>query len=143
MPRTILATTAGLIGAALLAPMAAAQTLPEPAQGAQPIDAEQWQRQIARDIPGHVRFEGLPPMRFGFLVTSTGSVRSCMALPVTADQEERGVARGQDLCEGFIEHARFQPARDADGEAIDSVYIADFGATRPVVAADYAGVPVI
>lgn len=139
MPRTVLANAVGLLGAALLASVAAAQTLPEPAQQARPIEAEQWQRQIARDIPGYVSFEGLPAMRFGLVVTSSGSVRSCMALPVTADQEERGVARGQELCESFIEHARFSPALDAAGEPVDSVFIADFGATRPIVAAHHAG----
>lgn len=143
MSRTVLATSAGLIGAALLVPLpAAAQSLPEPALEAQPVDADQWQRQIARNIPGYVSFEGLPAMRFGLLVTSTGAVRSCMALPVTEDQQARGVARGHALCESFVEHARFEPALDADGQPIDSVFIAHFGATRPIVAAHYAGEPV-
>ena len=97
MSRTVLATSAGLIGAALLAPLpAAAQSLPEPALEAQPVDADQWQRQIARDIPGYV---------------------------------------------SFVEHARFEPALDADGQPIDSVFIADCGATRLIVAAHYAGEP--
>ena len=80
-------------------------------------------------------------MRFGLVVTRDGSVRSCMALPVDAEQAARGEARGQRLCERFIEHARFTPARDADGGAIDSVYIADFGASRPLVAAQHQGAP--
>lgn len=65
-----------------------------------------------------------------------------MALPVTREQRERGEARGQALCESLVEHARFIPALGEDGQPIDSVYIADFGGARPLVAADYAGVRV-
>lgn len=142
MLRTILAPAAGMIcAAAFLGSPASAQNLPEPAIQAQPLDSGVWQQQIANDIPGFARFQGLAPMRFGLVVTTDGSVRSCMALPVGAEQAARGEARGQDLCESFIEHARFAPARDADGVAIDSVYIADFGASRPLVAAQHQGAP--
>lgn len=140
MLRTILAP-AGIIGAVFLNLPASAQNLPEPAVEAQPIEAGVWQQQIANDIPGYLRFQGLPPLRFGLLVTRSGTVRSCMALPVGEGQQASGEARGQELCESFVEHARFVPARDAEGTAIDSVYIADFGASRPLVAAHYAGMP--
>ncbi|RIV82702.1 hypothetical protein [Aurantiacibacter zhengii] len=141
MLRTILAS-GGIAGAMFPSLPAAAQNLPEPAIEAQPLEAGLWQQQIANDIPGHLRFRGLPPLRYGLLVTSSGTVRSCMALPVTEEQADSDEARGQDLCESFIEHARFAPARDAAGAPIDSVYIADFGTSRPLVAAHYQGEPI-
>ncbi len=115
-----------------------AQSLPEPAQEAVPLNSAQLQRAVTRQLPATQRFHGLPEMRFGFLVDASGSVRSCLALPVAEDEP----ARGQKLCDGFIEDARFRPAVDEQGNAIDSVFIARFEETRPVVAADFAGVPV-
>ncbi|WP_165853519.1 hypothetical protein [Aurantiacibacter aquimixticola] len=54
-------------------------------------------------------------------------------------------ARGQALCGALIEHARFQPALDDEGNAVESVFVANFAATAPVTAtsADLAGVPIL
>lgn len=114
-----------------------AQGLPEPVRQAEPIEVAEWQNRVARDIPGIVRFEGLPELRFGFLVDTSGRVRTCLALPL----EGETYARGQNLCPAFEEHARFRPALDTDGNPVESVFVAHFGNTRPSVAIDHAGVP--
>ena len=105
--------------------------LVEPAQQAEPVDAHIWQQQIANDLPGMVSFRGLPAMRLGMMVAEDGSVTECRALPV----EKGGAVIGQELCPLVIEHARFSPALDPDGNAIRSVFIARFGESDPVVAA--------
>ncbi|RJY09283.1 hypothetical protein D6201_07870 [Aurantiacibacter aquimixticola] len=127
-------------GLFLTAP-AAAQDLVEPAQSAQPLNADAWQRAVSRELPAIQRFRGLPELRFGFLVDTAGNVRTCLALPTEVDTR----ARGQALCGALIEHARFQPALDDEGNAVESVFVANFAATAPVTAtsADLAGVPIL
>lgn len=130
----VVATAGGLV----LATPAAAQTFAEPAQMAQPVNPAEWQREVARDFPAIQRFEGVPELRFGFVVDREGRVRTCMALAAVGAAQ----GPGQALCPAFIEHAEFAPARDAEGQAIDSVFILRFEPTRPVVVIDYAGLPI-
>ncbi len=103
----------------------------EPAQMAEPVDAQIWQQRIANDIPGMVAFQGLPEMRLGLMVEADGSVTECRAVPV----QQGGPSVGQAICPLVIEHARFSPALDAEGNATRSVYFVRFGESDPVVAA--------
>lgn len=132
---TVLAATAL---AAIFAP-ASAQSLMKPKVSAKPINVLEWQRAMVRQLPADQRFRGLPALRFGLLVEASGSVRTCLALPATAEQP----AYGQGLCDAIIESAQFQPAKDQQGNAIDSVFVAQFAPTRATVAADYAGMPIL
>ena len=128
-----------LIASALLASPATASesdsadaVLAEPAKGATPVDVQQWQRRIVREINPLRRFVGLPEMRLGLVVDTDGAVTSCKALPL----EEGGAAKGQGLCPLMIEHARFQPALDEAGNPVASIFIARFGKSRPTNAID-------
>ncbi|APE29464.1 hypothetical protein [Aurantiacibacter gangjinensis] len=118
-----------------------AQTASEEVQSAQPLNSDEWQREIARDVPSLQRFYGLPELRFGLLVDTAGNVRTCLALPLEGEAE----ARGQALCPSLAEHARFEPARDGNGNPVESVFVAHFAASEStnVTNADLAGVPVL
>ncbi|GGD58975.1 hypothetical protein GRI62_01025 [Erythrobacter arachoides] len=93
---------------------------------------------MTRALPADQRFRGLPELRFGLVVGTRGEVRACLPLP--ADERQPIVA--QDLCRALVGIARFTPAADAAGQPIDSVFVAQFAAIRPTVAADFAGVPI-
>lgn len=127
-----------LMASAFLASPAAAgesdrtDAMAEPAKAAVPVDVQQWQRRIARDLHPLRRFVGLPQMRLGLVVDTRGAVTSCRALPL----EEGGVAKGQGLCPLVVEHARFQPALDQAGNPVASIFIARFGKSRAVNATD-------
>ncbi|KLE34047.1 hypothetical protein [Aurantiacibacter luteus] len=121
-----------------LAVPATAQSLAEPANAARPVNAAAWQAAMVRELPADQRFRGLPELRLGLMVDAAGGVRTCLPLPADAPQP----VFAQDLCDALIATARFEPATDASGQRIDSVFVAQFAATRPTVAADYAGVPI-
>tara|TARA_B100000678_G_scaffold34429_2_gene25262 strand:+ start:1034 stop:1459 length:426 start_codon:yes stop_codon:yes gene_type:complete len=100
----------------------------EPATQAVPVNVNRWKRQIARDFPSLQRFYGLPEMRLGLIVDARGAVTSCAALPL----DKGSAAKGQSLCALIVKHARFEPARDAEGNAVRSLFVAQFGKSRAV-----------
>lgn len=106
----------------------AATAIAEPAVLAVPVDVDIWKRKIGRELYRTERFRGLPEMKLGLIVSETGTVTECLALPLTDGEP----ARGQIACPLVIEYARFEPARDADGSPVRSVFIAQFGNSRPV-----------
>lgn len=118
---------------------AAAPASAQDATAAQPLNLEDVQREVVRALPATQRFYGMPDLRFGFMVDTDGRIRTCMALPVNGEDG----ARGQDLCATLIETARFAPARNADGQAVEGVFIASFDGVRGINASQFAGVPII
>ena len=130
-------STMPMITAAAL--LAASPAVAHAETAATPLNADSWQQAIERALPEAQRFYGLPDLRFGFLVDTGGSVRTCMALPLDG---ETG-ARGQELCDALIAAARFRPATSSEGQPVESVFIARFTGSRAVNATDFAGVPIL
>ncbi|MGB3794871.1 MAG: hypothetical protein WA957_01040 [Alteraurantiacibacter sp.] len=119
-------------------PSVLAQTIGEPHQAAEPLNAAAWQREVGREFSAFQRFDGVPELRLGLSVDLYGKVRTCLAPPA----QDSAQAIGQGLSPSLVEHARFRPAQDADGNPVESVFILGINPTRPDVAADYAGVRV-
>lgn len=122
---TLLAAPAGAVGDE-------PEPLVEPAVKAQWLNNAEVERIFVRETKGFSRFEARPAMKIGLMVEPDGTVTECLPLAL----EEGGPAYGAELCPTIVAHARFEPARDVDGNAIRSVYIAYFKEFRPGSAAE-------
>ena len=104
-----------IVSAGLTATASMAQDK-DKARGAEPQDTMALAQQIRADYPARALRngeQGTVTMQIG--VDETGRVNSC-----TVTQTSGSSNLDQGACESFRQHAKFKPARDATGRAIES-----------------------
>ncbi len=104
-----------------------AEPLAEPAVQAEWLNNTAVQRVFVKETKGFSRFEARPALKIGLMVEADGTVSECLPLAL----EKGGPAYGKELCPIISEYAKFKTARDADGNAIRSVFIVLFDEYRP------------
>ncbi|MEB3415903.1 energy transducer TonB [Alteriqipengyuania sp. WL0013] len=93
-------------------------TVDERAQSAVPKDMARWAIRILDDYPRRAAQRGLyGRVRVFVIVQANGRVADCRVIE----------SSGQDIldeaaCAGMVEHARFEPTPDADGNAVLPYY---------------------
>lgn len=106
--------------------------LAEPAVRAELTNMADISRTVRQETKDFSPFVRVPAIRIGLMVGADGRASECLAVPVA----RKTVAYGQDFCPAIVENAEFVPAKDADGNAVRSVYFVQFEEYRPGSAAE-------